>query len=133
MKEWFHATRHVEANLKLDKGGKEKNMDSIIFKEIVCSLRYVCNCRPNICFVVVLVSRFMDNPKRSHIKAIRRILKWLRGTMDCEPFISNFCKWFRYIDHILYKYKLYDKVDMRSNIGNYFSFFYPPISCFSRK
>ena len=37
---------------------------------------------PDICFAVGLVSRYQSNPGREHWKAVIRILRYLKGTMD---------------------------------------------------
>jgi len=46
------------------------------------SLRYVCNSRPDIGFIVGLVSRYMSEPRVSHMKAARRILRYLKGLIE---------------------------------------------------
>ena len=46
---------------------------------------YVMLCtRPDICFVVGLVSRFQSNPGVKHWEAVKRIMRYLKGTMDYE-------------------------------------------------
>ncbi|KAK2374004.1 hypothetical protein QL285_074999 [Trifolium repens] len=72
----------MEVNLRLEKNQTEEAVDSTIFKQIVGSLRYLCNSRPDICFAVGLVSRFMESPRRSHMNAARRILRYIAGTLD---------------------------------------------------
>lgn len=49
----------------------------------VGSLMYsmMCTC-PDICFAVRLVSIFQSTTGHAHWKAIKRILHYLRGTMD---------------------------------------------------
>ncbi|MCI23495.1 hypothetical protein A2U01_0044675, partial [Trifolium medium] len=37
---------------------------------------------PDICFAVGLVSRFMEDPRQSHMKAATRILRYIAGTLD---------------------------------------------------
>ena len=38
--------------------------------------------RPNICFIVGMVSRYQSNPGQGHWTAIKHILKYLRMTRD---------------------------------------------------
>ena len=38
--------------------------------------------RPDISFVVVMVSRYQSNPRPAHWKAVKRILRYLHGTID---------------------------------------------------
>ena len=56
------ASSPVEPNLKLEKHGEEDKVDVTLFKQIVGSLRYMCNSRPDIGFAVGLVSRYMSEP-----------------------------------------------------------------------
>ncbi|GAU50842.1 hypothetical protein TSUD_232190 [Trifolium subterraneum] len=124
----------IEANLKLSKGEDEQAVDATLFKQVVGSLRFICNTRPNINYAVGSVSRFMSNPKASHMVASKRILRYLKGTRDfglafptsnkeskieLEGFSdSDWCG---------------DKEDRRSTSGYWFRFKNSPISRSSRK
>ena len=46
------------------------------------SLIYLTLTRPNIYDVVGVVSRYMQHPKKPHLEAIRRILRYVKDTMD---------------------------------------------------
>ena len=56
----------VELGLRFVKDESEKSMDRTLFKQVVGSLRYLCNTRPDISFAVGLISRFVDDPKAFH-------------------------------------------------------------------
>nr|XP_027193132.1 uncharacterized protein LOC113788025 [Cicer arietinum] len=60
----------IEVNAKLGTKIEEELVDSTIFKQVVGSLRYLCNTRPDIFFSVGVVSRFMERPKHSHRLAV---------------------------------------------------------------
>ncbi|XP_050888919.1 uncharacterized mitochondrial protein AtMg00810-like [Lathyrus oleraceus] len=45
-----------EINHKLDSDFEGDDVDAIIFKQLVGSLRYLCNIRPDICYAVGMVS-----------------------------------------------------------------------------
>ena len=77
------ASSLVEPNVKLEKNGEEEKVDVTLFKKIVGSLRYLCNSRPDIGFIVRLVRRYMSEPRVSHMKAARRILRYLKGSINC--------------------------------------------------
>ncbi|XP_050902079.1 uncharacterized mitochondrial protein AtMg00810-like [Lathyrus oleraceus] len=64
------ASSPIKPNMKLEKHGEEDKVDATLFKQIVGSLRYVCNSRPDICFSVELVNRCMSEPKVSHMKML---------------------------------------------------------------
>ena len=62
---------------------EREEMSRVPYASVVGSLMYVMMCtRPDICFVVGLVSRYQSNPGREHWKAVKRILRYLKGTMD---------------------------------------------------
>ena len=53
----------AETNHKLDSDVEGDDVDAITFKQSVGSLRYLSNIRPDICYAVGMVSRFMNKPK----------------------------------------------------------------------
>lgn len=58
-------------------------MKGIPYSSVVGSLMYAMICtRPDICHAVGLVSRFQSNPGLEHWKAVKRILRYLKGTED---------------------------------------------------
>ena len=62
---------------------EREEMSRVPYASVVGSLMYAMMCtRQNICFVVELVSRYQSNPGREHCKAVKRILRYLKGTMD---------------------------------------------------
>ncbi|XP_014490527.1 uncharacterized protein LOC106753252 [Vigna radiata var. radiata] len=69
----------VIVNLKLTKQLHERNVDASLYKRIVGSLRYVCNSRPDISYGVGILSRFMNEPRQSHMSAAKHILRYLKG------------------------------------------------------
>jgi hypothetical protein len=54
--------------------------DPTWFHEIVGALQYLTFTRPDICFAVNRVCQFMHAPTDSHWCAVKRILRYLRGT-----------------------------------------------------
>lgn len=75
-------TTIVDAGVKLKKDGNESEVDATLYKQTVCSLRYICNTRPDIVFGVGLIHRFMEKPRSPHLVAAKRILRYIRGTQD---------------------------------------------------
>ena len=63
-----------------DEGGVE--VDSTMFKRIVGSLMYLTATRPDMMYVVSLISRFMERPTELHLNAAKRVLRYLKGTMS---------------------------------------------------
>ncbi|KAK2991288.1 hypothetical protein RJ640_024553 [Escallonia rubra] len=66
------------------KNDEEKNrMSKVPYAAAVGSLMYAMLCtRPDICYAVGLVSRYQSNPGPAHWNAVKRILRYLRGTTD---------------------------------------------------
>ncbi|XP_050909451.1 uncharacterized mitochondrial protein AtMg00810-like [Lathyrus oleraceus] len=52
-----------EINHKLDSNSEGDDVDAITFKQLVGSLRYLCNARTDIYYVIGMISRFMSKPK----------------------------------------------------------------------
>ena len=57
-------------------------MDLKIFRNLVGSLIYLTNSRPDILFSVSIISKFMENPSRFYFAATKKILRYLQGTKD---------------------------------------------------
>ena len=72
----------VECGVKLSKHDNEEKVNPTFFKSMVGSLRYLTCIRPDILFGTVLVNRYMEAPTMTHLKAAKRILCYLKGTLD---------------------------------------------------
>ena len=53
-----------------------------MFRSMIGSLLYVIATRPDVMQVVGLVARFYSTPKQTHVTVVKRIFKYLKGTMD---------------------------------------------------
>jgi hypothetical protein len=58
-------------------------------RQLVGSLLYLTHTHPDLSFVVVLVSRYMQTTHESHWKAAKRILRYVRGTVQFEIHYSS--------------------------------------------
>ena len=74
---------HSQPN-QCPKNDEEKNqMSKVPYASAIGSLMYAILCtRPDICYVVGIVSRYQSNPRLAHWRAVKRILRYLRGTSD---------------------------------------------------
>lgn len=70
----------MEEKLKLSRESKEETIDATQYRRIVGSLRYLVHTRPDLCYSVGVVSRFMERPTTEHLAAVRRILRYVAGT-----------------------------------------------------
>lgn len=71
----------MEPKLQLDKDEKGKLVNPTELKSMVGGLRYLVHTRPDIAFVVRIVSRFMEKPMVTHLNAVKRILRYVKGTI----------------------------------------------------
>ena len=71
---------------KLTKDENGEKVDATIFKQLVGSLMYLTVTRPDLMYGVCLISRFMANPRMSHWLAAKRILRYLKGTIELGIF-----------------------------------------------
>ena len=65
-----------------DKDGKSKSIESTMYRGMIGSLLYLTASRPDIMYSVCLCARFQSCPKEFHLSVVKRILKYLKGTMD---------------------------------------------------
>ncbi|XP_042033570.1 secreted RxLR effector protein 161-like [Salvia splendens] len=72
----------VECGIKLSKNDKEEKVDLTLYKSLVGSLRYLTCTRPDILYATGLVRRYIENPTTTHFKVAKRILRYLKGTID---------------------------------------------------
>ncbi|XP_059285838.1 uncharacterized mitochondrial protein AtMg00810-like [Lycium ferocissimum] len=56
--------------------------DASLYRSVVGSLQYLCLTRPDISHAVNLVSQFMQAPNTEHFQAVKRILRYVRGTSN---------------------------------------------------
>ena len=72
----------MSSSIKLDKDEKGKSIDSTMYRGMISSLLYLTASRPDIMYSVCLCSRFQSYPKESHLSTVKRLLKYLKRTMD---------------------------------------------------
>eukprot|EP00253_Pinus_taeda_P026923 PITA_26923 len=65
---------------KLSIYDSSKDVDQRLYKYMIGSLLYVTASQPDVMQTVGQVARFQATPKESHIIAVKRILRYLKGT-----------------------------------------------------
>lgn len=89
MKDCNSVSIPTKPGLKLIKTGAGKKVYVTLYKQIVGSLMYLTSTRPNIMYVVSLISRYMENPTEIHLLAAKRILSYVKGTTDFGILYKN--------------------------------------------
>ena len=72
----------MSSTLKLDKDEAGKPVDCKLYRGMIGSLLYLTASRLDIMFSVCLCARFQSSPKESHVIAVKRIFRYLLGTID---------------------------------------------------
>lgn len=67
---------------KVDMDENGERIDETFYKQIIGSLMYITTTRPDLQFTVSLLSRYMSRPTKLHLQAVKRVLRYLKGTMD---------------------------------------------------
>ncbi|GJU85278.1 ribonuclease H-like domain-containing protein, partial [Tanacetum coccineum] len=73
------ASTPVYLEKPLVKDGEADNVDVHLYRSMIGSLMYLTTSRPDIMFAVCACARFQVTPKTSHILAIKRIFRYLKG------------------------------------------------------
>ncbi len=71
----------LEQNVKLSADEGDLMEDTTMYKCIVGSLIYMTITRPNLSYEVGVGSQFMQTPRKSHLDAVRRILRYIKHTL----------------------------------------------------
>ena len=72
----------MTAITKLNKDEQGKNIDIKLYHSMIGNLLYLTTSKPNIIFSVYLCARFQSYPKESHLITVKRIIKYLKGTIE---------------------------------------------------
>ena len=60
-----------------------EDMRDVPYREAVGSLMYAAmGTRPDVTFAMTALSQFMQNPGRAHWDALKRVLRYLKGTRE---------------------------------------------------
>ncbi|GKC06951.1 hypothetical protein Tco_0998561 [Tanacetum coccineum] len=69
----------METSKPLMKDENAEDVDVHLYRSIIGSLMYLTSSRPDIMFVVCACARFQVTPKVSHLHAVKRIFRYLKG------------------------------------------------------
>ena len=72
----------MSSNSNLDNDKKGMSVDQKLYRGMIGSLLYLTTSKPNIMFSVCLCARCQSNPKESHLKAVKRIIRYLNGIQN---------------------------------------------------
>ena len=72
----------VTVGCKLSKKDESKDVDQKYYRSIIGSLLYVIASRLDVKQVVGMVARFQSTPKENHVQVVKRIFRYLKGTIN---------------------------------------------------
>ena len=73
-------TAPMESKLKLLSDASSESVDATMYRQMIGSLMYLTNMRPDICFAVNTLSQFLKDPRNVHLIAAKHILRYLMGS-----------------------------------------------------
>jgi hypothetical protein len=72
----------LEKRLKLSCDSTTEEVDATQYRRLMGSLRYLAHTRPDLAFSVGYVSPFMQRPTTEHQQVVKRIIRYVAGTLD---------------------------------------------------
>lgn len=82
MMEYKTMTTLMITNLRRLRSYESSPMDPSRYKQLIVSLMYLVNTRPDICFVVNILSQFQVDSKHDNWISVKHILTYLRGIIN---------------------------------------------------
>ena len=72
----------MSPSTKLDKDEHGKKVDEKTYRGMIGSLLYLMTSWPDITFSICLCDQFHSDPRESHLKAVKRIIIYLKGIIN---------------------------------------------------
>ena len=80
--DWKAMTTPMELNMKLLSDASSDSVDATMYRQMIGSLMYLMNTRPDICFAMNTLSQFLKNLRHVYLIAAKHILRYLKGIVD---------------------------------------------------
>ena len=72
----------MESNMKLLSDASSESLDATMHRQMIGSLMYLMNARPDIFFAMNTLSQLLTDPVHVHLNATKHIMRYLKGTFD---------------------------------------------------
>ena len=79
----------ISPNVKLTVDLLGKSVDSSLYRSMIGSLLYLSASRLDISYSVGVCARYQSNPKESHMITLKRIIKYVKTTVDFSVWYSK--------------------------------------------
>ena len=70
----------MSTSLKLSRDLEGVSVDPSYYRSMIGSLLYLTSSRPDISYSVGVCARYQSDPKESHVSAVKRIIRYIKGT-----------------------------------------------------
>jgi len=77
-----HMVTPMSTTCYLDRDETGQSIDIKKYRGMIRSLLYLSASRPGIMFSVCMCARYQANPKESHLSVVKRIMRYLLGTIN---------------------------------------------------
>jgi len=72
----------MDPNVRLQEDEEKDLEDVTMYRQMVGSFIYLILTRSDISYPVGVVNRYMSNPKKPHLNAVKSILRYIKGTIN---------------------------------------------------
>jgi hypothetical protein len=76
-----NASTPMSTSVKISADLTNKQVDPTLYRSMIESLLYLTASQPNIAFSVGICARFQENPKESHLTAVKHIIRYVNDTL----------------------------------------------------
>ena len=76
----------IVPGVRLMKDEEGAKVNATMYKQLVGSLMHLIATRPDLMYVVSLISKFMASPTELYLQAAKKVLRYLKGIVDLEVF-----------------------------------------------
>ncbi|XP_042387961.1 uncharacterized mitochondrial protein AtMg00810-like [Zingiber officinale] len=74
----------MEQNVRMCAHEGKSLEDATMYQQLIGSLVYLTLTRPDISYAISVISQYMQNPNKPHLEAARRILRYVKNTIDYD-------------------------------------------------
>ncbi|CAM8934363.1 unnamed protein product [Rhodiola kirilowii] len=94
-----HKRTTAATHIKITKDEAGTKVDQTLYRSMIGSLLYLTASRPDIAYAVGVCARYQADPKESHLRQVKRVIKYVCGTAnfgiwytkDTNPHLVVYC------------------------------------------
>ncbi|KAL6978358.1 hypothetical protein U1Q18_052642 [Sarracenia purpurea var. burkii] len=79
----------MSTSVKLKKDSDGVDVDPSLYRSMTGSLLYLTATRPDLSFSISMCARFQSSPKESHPSVVKRIIQYVKRTIDIGMWYPN--------------------------------------------